>query len=44
MIFIVDHIHHLMNESKMLMFAYNSNRGCIRVGILKVKFNFDLII
>jgi len=22
MIFIIDHIHHLMNESKMLIFAY----------------------
>jgi len=26
MIFIIDHIHHLMNESKMLIFAYNSDR------------------
>jgi len=26
MVFIIDHIHHLMNESKMLNFAYNSDR------------------
>ena len=26
MIFIMDHIHHLMNEFKILIFAYNSNR------------------
>jgi len=26
MIFIIDHIHYLMNESKMLIFTYNSNR------------------
>jgi hypothetical protein len=26
MIFIIDHIHHLMNESKILIFAYNSDR------------------
>jgi hypothetical protein len=26
MVFVIDHIHHLMNESKMLIFAYNSNR------------------
>jgi len=26
MVFIIDHIHHLMNESKMLIFAYNSDR------------------
>jgi len=26
MIFITDHIHHLMNESKTLIFAYNSDR------------------
>ena len=25
-IFIIDHIHHLMNKSKMLIFAYNSDR------------------
>jgi len=25
-VFIVDHIHHLMNESKMLIFVYNSDR------------------
>jgi len=25
-VFIIDHIHHLMNESKMLVFAYNSDR------------------
>jgi len=25
-IFIVDHIHHLINESKMLIFIYNSDR------------------
>jgi hypothetical protein len=24
--FIIDHIHHLMNESKMFIFAYNSDR------------------
>jgi len=26
MIFIIDHIHHLMNESKILIFAYNNDR------------------
>jgi len=26
MIFIIDHIHHLMNESKIQNFAYNSDR------------------
>jgi hypothetical protein len=26
MVFIIDHIHHLMNESKMQNFAYNSER------------------
>jgi len=26
MVFIIDHIHHLMNESKLLIFAYNSDR------------------
>ena len=25
MIFIIDRIHHLMDESKMLIFAYNSD-------------------
>jgi len=25
MILIIDHIHHLMNESKMLIFVYNSD-------------------
>jgi len=25
-VFIINHIHHLMNESKMLIFAYNSDR------------------
>jgi len=25
MIFIIDHIHHLMNESKIIIFAYNSD-------------------
>jgi len=34
MIFIIDHIHHLMNESKMLIFAYNSDW---RVYFLKCK-------
>jgi len=26
MVFIIDHMHHLMNESKMQSFAYNSDR------------------
>jgi len=26
MIFIIDHIHHFMNVSKMQSFAYNNNR------------------
>jgi len=26
MVFIIDHIHHLMNESKMLIFAYNRDQ------------------
>jgi len=26
MVFIRDHIHHLMNEYKMLSFAYNSDQ------------------
>jgi hypothetical protein len=26
MVFIIDHIHHLMNEYKIQSFAYNSNR------------------
>jgi len=26
MVFIIDHVHHLMNESKMLIFVYNNNR------------------
>jgi len=26
MTFIIDHIHHLINESKILIFAYNSNQ------------------
>jgi hypothetical protein len=26
MIFIIDHIHHLMNEFKMQSFAYNSDQ------------------
>ena len=26
MIFIIDHIHHLTDESKILIFDYNSNR------------------
>jgi len=26
MMYVVDHIHHLMNESKMQSFAYNSDR------------------
>jgi len=25
-VFIIDYIHHLINESKMLIFAYNSDR------------------
>jgi len=25
-VIIIDHIHHLMNEPKMLFFAYNSDR------------------
>jgi len=25
--FIIDHIHHLINESKMLIFVYNSDRS-----------------
>jgi hypothetical protein len=25
-VFIIDHIYHLMNESKMYSFAYNSDR------------------
>jgi len=25
-VFIIDHIHHLMNEFKMLIFAYNSDQ------------------
>jgi len=30
-IFIIDHIHHLMNESKMLIFIIMTRgRGCIR--------------
>jgi hypothetical protein len=33
MIFIVDHIHHLMNESKMESFAYNSDRRVYRTFI-----------
>jgi hypothetical protein len=26
MVFIIDHIHHLINEFKILIFAYNSDR------------------
>jgi len=26
MIFIIDRLHHLMNESKILIFTYNSDR------------------
>jgi len=26
MVFIIYHLHHLINESKMLIFAYNSDR------------------
>jgi hypothetical protein len=37
MIFIIDHIHHLMNESKMQSFAYNSDR---RMYVLYQKFDF----
>jgi len=25
-VFIMDHIHHLMNESKILIFAYSNDR------------------
>jgi len=25
-VFIIDHIHHLMNEYKLLIFTYNSDR------------------
>jgi len=25
MVFIIDHLHHLINKSKMWIFAYNSN-------------------
>jgi len=25
-VFIIDHIHHLMNESKLLIFVYNIHR------------------
>jgi hypothetical protein len=33
MIFIIDHIHHLMNVSKMLIFAYNCDRGLYKLNI-----------
>jgi len=26
MVFIIDHIHYLMNESKILFFTYNNDR------------------
>jgi len=29
MIFIIYHIYHLMNEYKMLIFAYNNARRCM---------------
>jgi len=35
MVFIIDHIHHLINESKILIFAYNSVR---RVYIPNISF------
>jgi len=37
MIFIIDHIHYLMNESKMLTFAYNSDRR-VYVSVLCLMF------
>jgi len=37
MFFIIDHINHLMNESKILIFVYNSDR---RVYVLLHTMNF----
>jgi len=37
MIFIIDHIYHLMNESKMQSFAYNSDQRIYIFGIRKFK-------
>jgi len=38
-VFIIGHIHHLMNESKIKSFAYNSNRRmyvlCLRDKVLR---------
>jgi len=31
-VFIVDHIHHLINESNMLIFAFNSDRRVYLLG------------
>jgi hypothetical protein len=36
-VFIIDYIHHLMNEPRMLIFAYNSDR---RVYLFKLLFQF----
>jgi len=36
MVFIIDHIHHLMNESEMLIFAYHSDRRVYSVCILLI--------
>jgi hypothetical protein len=41
MVFIIDHIHHLMNESKMLTFAYISDR---RVYLISILFFIDIFI
>jgi len=34
-VFIIDHINHLMNESKMLIFAYISDRMMYIASLLK---------
>jgi uncharacterized membrane protein YkgB len=36
-VFIIDHIHHLMNESKIQSFAYNSDRRVYQITICREK-------
>jgi len=37
MVFIIDHINHLINEYKILSFAYNSDRRAYIVNIIMFK-------
>ena len=43
MVFIIDHIHHLMNESKMLIFAYNRDRRVYKIKTVLISYPGELI-